>query len=139
MGNEDVYIGQKSRLHTLFEESLAKIEELKACTEAIADDAYGEIGELEKLVKRCQVLRTEIDKTLEEMNKLLATVSKYFDQDNDLRTWYRVFREKLREAQDITLRAMHNLNLNMEKLDKAMTRIRQTNKAIRGYEKHRTF
>ncbi|MGC8720292.1 MAG: hypothetical protein ACP5TY_09840 [Thermodesulforhabdaceae bacterium] len=121
----------------LLEECLIKIDELKNCTRLIAESAYEQPEDLEKLIKRCQILRIQVDKSIEKINELSITISKYFDYDDNLRSWYNLFRERLKEAQDITFRAMHSLKVNMEKLDNDMVMIRQKHRAIKGYEKHR--
>lgn len=121
----------------LLEESLEALEELKFWTHAIAEGSYNTPEELERIAKHCQELRMQVDKNLMQINELSPIISRYFSQDDDLRAWYNLFREKLREAQDITFRAMHSLKASMEKLDNDMVRIRQKHKAIQGYGKHK--
>jgi methyl-accepting chemotaxis protein len=121
----------RKRFNELLEESLAVIEELKVCTRAIADGSYGEIEELEQLVKKCQTLRAQVDKVIEEMKKISNAES------NDFREQYDSLRDKLKEAQEITIQAINSLKTNMEKLDNDMILLRQKRKAFQGYEKHR--
>ncbi|MCX7822505.1 MAG: hypothetical protein N2260_03560 [Syntrophobacterales bacterium] len=123
------------RFQLLLEESLKAIDELKAHTYMIAEGLYNEPEELERIVRECQTLRLQIDKNLAKMNELSAATSRYFFSDDRLRSLYSLFREKLREAQDVTLRAMHSLKVNMEKLDNEMVRVRQKHKAIKNYKK----
>lgn len=134
---DELYGKDFGEFKNLLEESLARIDELKSCTRLIAEGAYEETDDLTRLVKRCQFLRMQVDQNIERINELLAIVSKYFDHDDDLRNWYSLFRERLKEAQDVTFRAMHSLKVSMEKLDNDMIMIRQKHKAIKGYERYR--
>lgn len=134
---DELYGKDFGEFKNLLEESLARIDELKSCTRLIAEGAYEETDDLTRLVKRCQFLRMQVDQNIERINELLAIVSKYFDHDDDLRNWYSLFRERLKEAQDVTFRAMHSLKVSMEKLDNDMIMIRRKHKAIKGYERYR--
>jgi len=121
----------RKRFDKLLEKLLAAIEELKGCTRIIADGTYGEIEELEKVVRKCQTLRAQVDNIVEEIKEISN-----IDSD-DLRVWYDSLRDKLKEAQEITIQAINSLKANMERLDNDMILIRQKRKALQGYEKHR--
>jgi len=131
------FVENGGKVNKLFQESLAVIDELKGCTRAIADGTYGEIEELEQLVKKCQTLRAQVDKAIEEMKAMSNSAADDPDRNNNFREWYDSLRDKLKEAQEITLQAINSLKTNMERLDNDMILIRQKRKALQGYEKHR--
>lgn len=129
-GGLDEFIGT-------FEESIKSLEELKRCTSLIAEGCYADSEELEKIVKKCQNLRIQLDRDIVRINELMKIVSRHFTHSDELRMWYNIFQEKLREAQDITIRAMSSLRASMEKLDADMLQIRRRHIAIQSYGKQK--
>ncbi len=126
----------EERWRTVFEESVQLINELRECTRVIADHAYRDADELERLSRRCRTLRHRLDEVLNEIQEFMTATSTLLSRSEELKRWYNVFQEKVREVHDVTIRAMQALQSTISSLDEDIARFRQTRRAIQSYSKN---